>query len=292
MDNLTVAVLGTGIMGEPIARNLLLAGLGVRAWNRTRAKAEPLADDGAVVCDEAAEAADGADVVVTMLHDGDAVEQVIAGVLPAMEEGAIWVQMSTVGAEATDRLAELARSRDVPYVDSPVLGTRKPAEDGALVVLASGPRDERVDRVFEAIGSRTMWIGEGTEASRLKLVANSWVLALTSAIGEAVALAEAFGLDPRLFLRAIEGGLMDTPYAHLKGEAIIKRELPPSFPLTGAAKDAGLVAAAGHAAGANPRIADATREQFRRAIELGHGDEDMAAVYYAARRTDGAEIPE
>ncbi|GLY81101.1 NAD(P)-dependent oxidoreductase [Actinoallomurus iriomotensis] len=292
MDNLTVAVLGTGIMGEPIARNLLRAGLGVRAWNRTRAKAEPLADDGAVVCDEAAEAADGADVVVTMLLDGDAVEQVIAGVLPAMEEGAIWVQMSTVGAEAADRLAELARSRGVPYVDSPVLGTRKPAEDGALVVLASGPRDERVGRVFEAIGSRTMWIGEGTEASRLKLVANSWVLALTSAIGEAVALAEAFDLDPRLFLQAIEGGLMDTPYAHLKGEAIIKRELPASFPLTGAAKDAGLVAAAGRAAGANPRIADTAREQFRRAIELGHGDEDMAAVYYAARRTDGAEIRE
>ncbi|MFB9839779.1 NAD(P)-dependent oxidoreductase [Actinoallomurus acaciae] len=283
MDNLTIAVLGTGIMGEPIARNLLRAGFGVRAWNRTRAKAELLAEDGAVVCDEAAEAADGADVVVTMLHDGDAVEQVIAGVLPAMEEDAIWVQMSTVGAEATDRLAELARSRDVAYVDSPVLGTRKPAEDGALVVLASGPRDERVDRIFEAIGSRTMWIGEGTEASRLKLVANSWVLALTTAIGEAVALAEAFDIDPRLFLQAIEGGLMDTPYAHLKGEAIMKRELPATFRATGAAKDASLVAAAGRAAGANPRLTDAIREQFRRTIELGHGDEDMAAVYYAAR---------
>ncbi|WP_329247967.1 NAD(P)-dependent oxidoreductase [Actinoallomurus sp. NBC_01490] len=287
MDNLTVAVLGTGIMGEPIARNLLRAGLGVRVWNRTRAKAEPLAEAGADVCGEAAEAADGADVVVTMLHDGDAVEQVIAGVLPAMEEDAVWVQMSTVGAEAADRLAELARSRDVPYVDSPVLGTRKPAEDGALVVLASGPRDERVDRIFEAIGSRTMWIGAGTEASRLKLVANSWVLALTSAVGEAVALAEAFGLDPRLFLQAIEGGLMDTPYAHLKGEAIIKREFPASFPASGAAKDASLVAAAGRAAGANPRIADGVREQFRRTVELGHGEEDMAAVYYAARRSSG-----
>src|SRR3569833_992452 len=222
MDKLTVAVLGTGLMGEPIVRNLLRAGLGVRAWIRTRAKAEPLAQDGAVVCDEAAEAADGADVVVTMLYDGDTVEQVIAGVLPAMEEDAVWVQMSTVGVEATDRLAELARARDVTYVDAPVLGTRKPAEDGTLVVLASGPRDARVERGFEAVGSRTMWVGEGTEASRLKLVANSWVLALTSAVGEAVALSEAFGLDPRLFLQASEGGLTDTPYAQLKGEAIIK----------------------------------------------------------------------
>src|SRR5205807_758234 len=123
---------------------------------------------------------------------------------------------------------ELARTRDVRFVDCPVLGTRKPAEDGALVVLASGYRDERVERLFDAIGSRTMWVGEGTEGSRLKLVANSWVLALTSAAGEAVALAEAFGLDPRLFLQAIEGGLVDSKYAQLKGDAIIRRELAAS----------------------------------------------------------------
>jgi 3-hydroxyisobutyrate dehydrogenase len=284
MDKLTVAVLGTGIMGEPIARNLVRAGIDVRAWNRTRAKAEPLAADGAIVCDEAAEAADGADVVVTMLHDGDTVEQVMAGVLPAMEEDAVWAQLSTVGAADADRLAELARKRDVPFVDCPVLGTRKPAEDGALVVLASGPRDERVQRVFDAIGSRTMWVGESTEASRLKLVANSWVLALTAGVGEAVALAEAFGLDPRLFLQAIEGGAVDSPYAKVKGEAIINGELAPSFKTATAAKDADLVASAGRAAGANPRVAEAVRDQMRRAVELDHGDEDMAAVYFAARQ--------
>lgn len=286
MDKLTVAVLGTGIMGEPIARSLLRAGFDVRAWNRTRAKAEPLADDGAVICDEPAEAADGADVVVTMLHDADSVEHVIAGVLPAMEEDAVWAQMSTVGTDGADRLAELARAREVTFVDCPVVGTRKPAEDGALVVLAAGPRDERVQRVFDAIGSRTMWVGEGTEASRLKLVANSWALALTAAVGESLALAEAFGLDQRLFLEAIGGGALDSAYARLKGDAIIKGELPASFKATGAAKDAGLVAAAGRAAGANPRIAEAVREQFRRTIELGHGDDDMAAVYYAARQSD------
>jgi 3-hydroxyisobutyrate dehydrogenase len=286
MDKMTIAVLGTGIMGEPIARNLLRAGMDVRAWNRTRAKAEVLAEDGAVVCDEPAEAADGADIVVTMLLDGDSVEHVMAGVLPAMEEDAVWAQTSTVGADAIDRLAELARERDVKFVDCPVLGTKKPAEDGALVVLASGYRDERVERLFEVIGSRTMWVGEGTEASRLKLVANSWVLALTSATGEAVALSEAFGIDPRLFLEAIKGGLMDSQYAQLKGDAIIKGELPASFRAVGAAKDAGLVAAAGRAAGANPRIADAVRDQFRRTVELGHGDEDMAAVYFAARSAD------
>ena len=283
MDKPTVAVLGTGIMGEPIARNLTRAGFGVRAWNRTRAKAEPLTGEGVVVCDEPAEAAHGADVVVTMLHDGDAVEQVIAGVLPAMEEHAIWLQMSTVGTDAADRLAELARRREVAFTDCPVLGTRKPAENAALIVLASGHRDDNVDAVFDAVGARTIWVGEGTQASRLKLVANSWVLALTAATGEAIAMAQAFGIDPRLFLGAIEGGPLDSAYAQLKGDAIIRGDLPASFKTTGAAKDAGLVAAAGRAAGAKPRVAEAVREQFRRAVELGHGDEDMAAVYYAAR---------
>jgi 3-hydroxyisobutyrate dehydrogenase len=284
MDNLTVAVLGTGIMGEPIARNLLRAGIGVRAWNRTRAKAEPLAADGAVVCDEPGEAAAGADVVVTMLHDGESVEQVMAGVLPAMEEGAVWAQLSTVGAEAADRLAELARKRDVPFVDCPVLGTKKPAEDGSLVVLASGARDERVQQIFDVIGSRTLRVGEGTEASRLKLVANSWVLALTAAVGEAVALAEAFELDPQLFLKAIEGGAADSPYARMKTQAIVERELTPSFKAASAVKDATLVTTAGRAAGTDLRVAEAARDQLRRAVELGHGDEDMAAAYFAARR--------
>ncbi|GAA4632888.1 NAD(P)-dependent oxidoreductase [Actinoallomurus vinaceus] len=285
MNELTVAVLGTGIMGEPIARNLLGAGHLVRVWNRTRAKAEPLAADGARVCDEPAEAADGADVVVTMLHDGETVEHVMAGVLPAMEEEAVWAQMSTVGAEAADRLADLAGKRDVPFIDCPVLGSRKAAEDGALIVLASGPRDERAEQVFAAVGSRTVWLGQGTEASRMKLVLNSWVLALTAATGEALALSEAFGLDPRRFLETIAGGSLDSQYAQMKGKAILTGELAPTFKAVSAAKDAALVASDGRSAGANPRVAEAVRDQLRRAIELGHGDEDMAAVYFAARQT-------
>lgn len=283
MDEMTVAVLGTGIMGAPIARNLRRAGFGVQVWNRSRPKAEPLAAEGVRVCDEPGEAAAGADVVITMLFDGDAVEQVMSGVLPAMEEDAVWLQTTTVGPEAAGRLAELARKRGVPYVDSPVLGTKKPAEDGTLTILASGERSDRADRVYDVIGAKTLWVGTGTEASRLKLVANSWVLALTTAVGEAVALAEAFELDPALFLNVIEGGALDSPYAQLKGKAIINRSFGASFKTETAAKDAGLVADSGREAGATPRLAEAVRDQMRRAAELGHADEDMAAVYYAAR---------
>ncbi|MGI8334928.1 NAD(P)-dependent oxidoreductase [Actinomadura scrupuli] len=281
----TVAVLGTGIMGAAMARNLLRAGMSVRAWDRTRPKAEPLVADGAVVCDEPGEAAAGAEIVLTMLYDGRVVEEVMAGVLPAMEENAVWVQSSTVGPAAADALAELARRHDVPYFDAPVLGTRLPAEKGELTVVAAGPvaaRDE-VLPVLDAVGSRTIWVGETTEASRLKLVLNDWVLALTASLGEVVALAEAFGLDPRMFLDAISGGPLDVGYAHAKAELILSGDFAPSFKAETAAKDATLVTEAAREAGLSLLVAEAVREQMVKTVHLGHGEEDMAAVYHAAR---------
>src|SRR4051794_26719385 len=141
----SIAVLGTGTMGAPMARNLAKAGFEVRAWNRSREKADPLADEGIAVHDEAAEAVRGAAFVLTMLADGDVVRSVMTdeGALEAMDGDAIWLQVSTVGAEAAAELGRLAADRGVTYVDAPVSGTRQPAEEGKLVVLASGPEDVR-----------------------------------------------------------------------------------------------------------------------------------------------------
>ena len=231
----TVAVLGTGIMGEPIARNLT-KGFDVRVWNRTRDKAQRLAGDGATVCDTAREAATGADLVYTMLADAAATADTVTGddgALAGMAGSAVWIQAGTVGVPGLDRLGALARDAGVGFVDAPVLGTRVPAENAALVVIAAGREElrQRVQPVFDAIGQRTMWVGEVGAASRLKLVTNSWVLAVTTAVGEAMALAQAFELDPRLFLEAISGGALDLAYAHMKGDLIMKAEFPASFPM-------------------------------------------------------------
>src|SRR3954451_5162147 len=150
----SVAVLGTGIMGAPVARNLAGAGLEVRAWNRTREKAEPLAEAGVRVEDAAAAAAEGADAVLTMLTDGQAVEEVMAGgTLEAMDDHALWLQASTIGVAACERMLELASDRGVAIVDCPVIGTKQPAEEGKLVVLAAGPDEVRApcEPVFEPI---------------------------------------------------------------------------------------------------------------------------------------------
>jgi 3-hydroxyisobutyrate dehydrogenase len=281
----TVAVLGTGIMGGPMARNIAAAGIDTRAWNRTREKAEPLSADGVSVVDTPAEAVTGADLVLTMLAEGSAVEQVMTdgGALDAMGGDAVWIQSSTVGIEANERLALLAEQRGIRYVDAPVLGTKKPAEDGALTVLASGPDDTHdiCQPVFDAIGSRTMWVGEAGAGSRLKLVINNWLVCMLGDLAETIALAQKLDVDPRSFLDAIEGGAMGAPYARMKGEQMLKGEFPAAFPLKLALKDTNLVLQAAARHDAELKLTAATKNRFDRAVELGHGDEDMSAIYYA-----------
>ena len=270
----TVALLGTGTIGEPIARNLARAGFDVRVWNRTREKAELLAQDGATVWDSAAEAANGAELVLTVLADVDATAETVEEV--EFADGAVWVQMATVGVDGAERLAGLAQKKRVAFVDAPVLGTRQPAEQAKLVVLASGPDDalERCEPVFEAIGQKTRRLGSVPNGSKLKMVTNLWLLAVTED-AEAIALAEGLGLDPRDFLDTMEGSQIDSPYLHLKGQAMLDRKLEPSFRLEHAAKDSALVLEAADRAGVDTRVARAVRgvraRHRARSRRRGHG---------------------
>jgi 3-hydroxyisobutyrate dehydrogenase len=275
----TIAVLGTGTMGAPMARNLLRAGHEVRVWNRSADKARPLADDGATVAESAREAVDGADVVVTMLAAGDAVEEVAR---EAIDGDGVWAQMSTVGLEAGETLAGLARERGVTFVDAPVLGTKAPAEQGKLIVLAAGDPDgrERCAPVFDVVAAKTIDLGDDPVAGqRLKVVLNSWIVGLVEALGETMALAKALGVEQEQFLETISGGPLDTPYAQMKGKVMISGDFDPSFALKLARKDAGLALAAAEAAGIDLPAIRATAAAFDQAIEAGHGDEDMAATY-------------
>jgi 3-hydroxyisobutyrate dehydrogenase len=275
----TVALLGTGTMGAGMARNLRAAGLPLRVWNRTPDKAEPLADVGAQVADSPAEAVNGADIVVTMLFDAHSVADAIAKAEPA--PGTVWAQMSTVGVEAADDFGRLALRQGLIYADCPVLGTKEPAEQGKLVVLASGPPEagDRLAPVFDAVGQRTIWVGEAGRGSRLKLVANGWVLTVLDGIAQSLRLAESLGLEPRLFLEAVKGGAMDAPYVGLKGTAMLEGDFLPSVSVDGALKDAGLIEEAARTAGADASFVVTAREHLRRASEAGHGDKDLAAIY-------------
>jgi 3-hydroxyisobutyrate dehydrogenase len=286
-EPLSVAVLGTGLMGAGMARSLAAAGHRVTVWNRTADRARSLAEQGIRVMADPQAAVRGADAVLTMLLDGPAVLDVMRRAAPGLREGVVWVQSSTVGPTAQSELAALAREHGASFMDAPVLGTRAVAESGQLMVMAAGPAAARpvAERVFEAIGRDTIWLGQdGTEgpASSLKLVLNNWVLTVTNATAETMALARGLGVDPDRFFEAIDGGGLDMGYLRAKSGAMRAGDYTPGFTVEGAAKDLRLIVAAGERNGVRMDLAAAGAERFLRAARLGHGGDDIAASYLAS----------
>jgi 3-hydroxyisobutyrate dehydrogenase len=282
-----VAVLGAGgTMGFGMARNIARAGFQLHAWNRTRERAEALVDDGATIHDTAAEAAAAADVIVTMLSDADVVLASMEGAdgaLAGARRGSVWAQMSTIGEHGTSRCVELAHRHGLAFFDAPVLGTKQPAREGALVVMASGPgaERERVQPVFDAVGRRTMWIGEAGAGSRLKLVTNAWIVAVVEGAAETIALAEGLGLDGELFFEAIDGGPLDMPYLRLKGRAMLERDFEPTFALRLATKDAILAEESAERLGLDLPVLTAISRRMQQAVPE-HGEEDLSATYLSS----------
>lgn len=280
-----IAFLGTGVMGLPMACNLLRAGFAVRAFNRTAERARPLAEAGARVCQDAATAADGCPLMITMLSDAEAVLSVARAALDAPNPPRVWIQMSTIGLEGNERCAELADDHDVLYVDAPVLGTRAPAQEGTLIVLASGPEDARgaVDPVFQAVGSRTEWVGEAGAGTAAKVMVNSWVVGVVGVLAETLSLAEGLGLDPQVFFDAVRDGPLDLGYARVKGAAMVKRAFDDvSFRVALARKDGDLVLAAAESVGLALPVMEGVVARLRSVQADGHGDEDMAATFLAS----------
>lgn len=275
--------LGTGTMGLPMARNLITAGFDLRVWNRTPDRAAPLLQAGARRCEDPAAAAQGAAIVITMLSDAAAVLETATQALPTLAPGATWIQMSTIGIEDTERCAELARDAGVTFVDAPVLGTKAPAEQGQLVILASGPESaqSQCEPVFAAVGARTVWLGEAGAGARVKVVVNGWIVGVVAVLAETINVAEALGVDPQLFFAAIEGGPLDLAYARTKGSAMMSRSFEdPSFRLALSRKDADLLLSAVADADLELPVMQAVVARLHSAERAGHGDEDMAATYW------------
>lgn len=274
-----VAVIGTGTMGAGMARSLKREGHEVRVWNRTRSKAEPLAADGITVAGSIGEAVQGADAALTMLFDVDSVLAHGDELTGALGDG-VWLQTATVGPDGIARIA--GAYPDAALLDCPVLGTKQPAEQGKLVPLVAGDPAliERVQPVLDAIAAKTVVAGsELGQGSRLKLACNAWLFSLTAAAAQSIALAEALGLDGSLFLQAIEGGPVDSPYAQLKGGMMLKGDWTPSFEIDGGRKDLGLIAEAIRGNGVDPRLIEQVKGLFDAASqEQGHGRDDLAAV--------------
>jgi 3-hydroxyisobutyrate dehydrogenase len=280
-----VAVIGAGIMGSAMARNLAAAGLTTRVWDRAASATGPLADAGAVVAASARDAVRDADVAITMLPTADAVESVIfdGQVAEAFADGCVWAQMGTIGVEETlrirDRLA--AQRPGVMFVDAPVSGSKGPAEQGQLLILASGPAAaaDPVRPVFDVIGRKTVWLGEAGRGSQMKLVVNAYLSILVEGVAETMELADRLGIGHQQLAEVIEGGPLDAPLADAKLHKIDRGDFAAEFPLEWALKDVDLVIDA--AGGQAPPLLAALSSQWHAAVAAGYGRQDISAARLA-----------
>ncbi|MDR7342470.1 3-hydroxyisobutyrate dehydrogenase [Pantoea alhagi] len=276
-----VAVLGLGAMGHAFAANLVKNDFQVAGWNRTRARGDDLAAAGMQLCDEPQQAAAQAEVVVAMLSDGATTESVLQQITPALKPNAVFCQMGTIGVEATDRLvAQLAAARpDVVYIDAPVSGTKAPAENAQILILASGDRQRAADLepVFAAISKGARWLGEAGAGSRMKLVVNAWLIAMMQGLAESTSLAQQFGFTPDDLWSVLEGGPLAAPYAKVKLDTIKGGDYTPQMQLTWALKDAQLALSAAEDQ-SMPGLQHIAK-LWQQAIDAGYGEQDLAVIY-------------
>jgi 3-hydroxyisobutyrate dehydrogenase len=277
-------------MGAAMARRLVGAGMDVRVWSRHPAST-PLVESGATAAATAAGAAEDSDVVITMLPTAAAVADVMFNgrAFEAMPPGSIWVQMATIGVEATKRLVaqSLVRRPVVAFVDAPVSGSREPAERGQLLILASGPpaAAQWLEPVLGTLGRATLWLGPAGAGSAMKLVLNTWLAFQTEGAAEAAALAERLGVPTAALFDALRDNPLASPYALAKLARMVEEDYHADFALDWALKDLDLVTSEA-GTGVAP-VAAVIAERWRGLVRDGSSGMDVSA----ARRGLGGDIP-
>jgi 3-hydroxyisobutyrate dehydrogenase-like beta-hydroxyacid dehydrogenase len=291
-----ISFIGLGSMGLPMARHLLQAGHTLTVYNRTRARADQLAQWHPVVADSAAGAARGADVLVTMLADDAALENVMvgeAGALAALPRGATHVSMSTIGPDLSRRLAARHEAAGQTYLAAPVFGRPQAAEAKQLWIVAAGPASavERCRPLLEAMGQGVIAAGEDpARANVIKLAGNFLIAAAIEAMGEAFVLARKYGVAPADLLDVVNGRLFRSPIYENYGKLIAdERYEPAGFKLKHGLKDVRLILAAGDAAAAPLPLASLMRDRYVSAVARGWSDVDWAALARVAAADAGLD---
>lgn len=286
----TVAVLGIGLMGFPIARRLCEAGLAVRAWNRSHSKAERLLPFGATVCDSAADAVSSADLVITLLENGEVVEAVLfePATLGALRAGTLVVDMSSIlPAQARDHAPRLA-SRSVQHLDAPVSGGTVGAEQGTLAIMAGGDSAavERARPVLELLGRLTHVGPHG--AGQLAKLANQMIVGITiGAVAEALLMCEKGGADMARVRQAITGGFADSRILALHGERMVQRDFTKRAAMTVQLKDMRNALQMAHGMGFDAPVTTLFEQLFAQAVDHGLGDLDHSALFVELAQRNG-----
>jgi 3-hydroxyisobutyrate dehydrogenase len=281
---LKIGWIGLGYMGTPMAKNILKAGYPLYVYNRTKEKANVLVNEGAVLCETPQDLTEKADVIFTMLTDGSAVKDVLEqedGILAGLEKGKIVVDMSTVSPEDSVLFAELVRAKEAAFIDAPVSGSVKPAEDGTLVILSGGNAEDiqKVQPTFDILGKKTVHFGENGKGASAKLVINLLLGITVQGASEALLLAEKLGLEKESTLKMILASAVGTPLITGKKPLFEKEDFPAAFMLKLMSKDLGLALKEADKNGTSLPLTKAADQTYGSAKEHGKGDLDLTAVF-------------
>ncbi len=282
-----VGFIGLGMMGDPMCRNLMAAGHDVTVYNRSREKMAPLVAAGAKGAASVTRLVEESEVVITMLSDPAAVREVAAGqggIIFALSPGKTYIDMSTVSPESSREIAAMTRRMGADYLEAPVLGSRKPAAEKALVILAGGDAAvaKRMEPLLLAMGSKVVHLGDVGAAAHMKLIINQMLGTILCVFAEAALTGMAAGLSAERMLEVIQGSVVACPAVQAKGRDMLgSRAFAVQFPLKHAHKDLRLAVLAGDAAGVPTPVTAAAHQLFSIARERGFGEHDVSAVLRA-----------
>ncbi len=280
----TIGFLGTGIMGTAMASRLLEAGYDLCVWNRTPDKLAPLLDKGARAAATPREVVEHSAVTLAMLADPQAARTVFFGddgVCRAMAPEKAYIDLSTVDPHTPQEIAAAVREKGGRFLEAPVSGSKKPAEDGTLIVLAGGDGKLYADakEIFSVIAKKSLYLGEAGRGAQMKLVVNMVMGSMMTAFSEGLALAGKCGLDPGELLDVLQNGAMANPMFHIKGPNMLDDDYAVNFPLKHMQKDMRLAIELGDESRQALFAAASANEQFKRALDDGSGDLDFSAVH-------------
>ncbi|MBM4301431.1 MAG: NAD(P)-dependent oxidoreductase [Deltaproteobacteria bacterium] len=278
-----IGFMGLGIMGVPMAANLLKAGYPVMVYNRSPEKGEPLVKRGAGLASHPKAMARAADVIIAMVTGPEALQDLLwgpNGAGGAFNHSKVFINMSSVSPGYTRELARELELSGVTFIDAPVSGTKKPAEDGALVILAAGPQDKvkALEPVFLAMGKKVIYCGAAGQGSMMKMFVNLLLGVMMEGFAEALNLGKLGGLDMDAMLETVFSGAMNSPMFQVKAPLLKENRYPAAFPLKHLAKDCKFVVDTAFELGAPAPVAHTILHLYRAGVAQGWGDEDISAI--------------
>jgi 3-hydroxyisobutyrate dehydrogenase-like beta-hydroxyacid dehydrogenase len=279
----TVGLIGLGLMGKPMGKNLLKAGFPLVVWNRTAARAEDLVRDGAKLGTSPRETAQQADVLITIVSDPPALEEVLwgaAGALDGLRRGSTYIDSSTVSPDLERRVAAACAERGVDFLDAPVTGGTWGAEKGELVFMVGGAKEilERVRPVLETLGKRIFLLGPNGAGQTVKLAMNLILALEVDALAEALALVTSAGVVGERLVEVLQSSMGRSGLLDVKAPLMLKNEFPPSFPLRLMHKDMRLALELARKQGVTLPAAAAAYTTYDAVKDASKDDPDYAAV--------------